>query len=140
LLEVMRARQREDGGFVELAQVRDSGTNPTAAAVGLLRLLDGMDEPIRQRAARFLARMQNTEGGLRANTRIPVADLLSTFSGLVALADLDALEMIDRPAARRYAMILERPSGGFRSGAWDQAADVEYSFYGLGVLALLGPP
>ena len=81
--------------------------------------------------------MQNAEGGLRANTRIPVADLLSTFTALVSLADLDALSAVDLAAARHYAEILEQPAGGFRGGAWDDAADVEYTFYGLGTLALL---
>src|SRR5205814_233103 len=30
----IRSRRRDDGGFVELAPMRRSGTNPTAAAVG----------------------------------------------------------------------------------------------------------
>jgi geranylgeranyl transferase type-2 subunit beta len=32
------SRRREDGGFVEIAPMRRGGTNPTAAAVGLLQL------------------------------------------------------------------------------------------------------
>ena len=131
------SRRRDDGGFVELNQLPHSGTNPTAAAVGILRLLDAVDEPTRRGAAGFLGRMQNAEGGLRANTRIPVADLLSTFTGLVALADLEGLAGVDTAAARRYVEALRQPDGGFRGGAWDDAADVEYTFYGLGTLALL---
>src|SRR2546422_789574 len=42
VLSFIRSRQREDGGFVELAPVRRSGTNPTAAAVGVLQLVDGL--------------------------------------------------------------------------------------------------
>jgi geranylgeranyl transferase type-2 subunit beta len=131
------SQRRADGGFVELAPLELSGTNPTAAAIGLLRLLDGLDPPTRTTAARFLAGMQNLEGGLRANTRVPVADLLSTFSGLVALADLEALDRLDLEAAGRYVRSLEMPEGGFRGGAWDDRADVEYTFYGLASLALL---
>ena len=136
-VELIRSRHREDGGFVELGQLRQSGTNPTAAAVGVLRLADAMDQSTRDSVVEFLRRMQNAEGGFRANGRIPVADLLSTFTGLVALADLDALAEVDVAAARRYTEALERPSGGFRGGAWDDTADVEYTFYGLGALALL---
>jgi len=135
--ELIRSRQRPDGGFVELGPLADSGTNPTAAAVGLLRLLDALDEPVRQRASAFLAGMQNVEGGLRANGRIPAADLLSTFTGLVALADLQAAESVDLTAAGRYVEALELAGGGFRGGVWDAEADVEYTFYGLGALALL---
>ena len=134
---LVRLRQRPDGGFVELDGLDRSGTNPTAAAVGLLRLLDAVEEPTRTASAKFLAGMQNAEGGLRAHTRIPAADLLSTFAGLTALADLDALSAVDTATARRYLDSLALPDGGFRGGAWDDRADLEYTFYGLGVLALL---
>jgi len=134
---LIRSRQRDDGGFVELAPLRQSGANPTAAAVALLEMLGVLDNPTRRQAAAFLARMQSAEGGLRANGRIPVADLLSTFTGLVALADLGASDAVDPAAIDRYARSLEDPRGGFRGGAWDDTADVEYTFYGLGTLALV---
>ena len=139
LVQLARRRQRDDGGFVELDQIEQSGTSPTAAAVGLLRMLDALEDSVGNPAVGFLAGLQNPEGGLRANTRIPIADLLSTFTGLVALADLDAMGAVDVAAARGYSLALEQPGGGFRGGAWDDTADVEYTFYGLGVLALLGP-
>lgn len=137
IARLARSRQRPDGGFVELAGLEHSGTSPTAAAVGLLRLLDAMDDRVRITSSGFLASMQNLEGGLRANTRIPVADLLSTFVGLAALDDLESLSEVDAAAARRYVESLEVPQGGFRGGAWDDRPDVEYTFYGLGALALL---
>lgn len=131
----VRARQRPDGGFVELPQLAQGGVNPTAAAVGLLSMTAGLDADTANRAAEFLRANQTEEGGFRANGRIPFADLLSTFTALVALADLKALDRIDAAAARRYAQRLAH-DGGFRGGAWDDAADVEYAFYGLGVLAI----
>jgi geranylgeranyl transferase type-2 subunit beta len=85
----------------------------------------------------FLAGMQTAEGGLRANDRAPVADLLSTFTGLWTLEQLKGLERVDRAAARRFVEQLDRPSGGFHAGLWDDATDVEYTFYGLGTMALL---
>jgi geranylgeranyl transferase type-2 subunit beta len=133
----VRSRRREDGGFVEVSLKQQSGTNPTAAAVGLLRILDELDEPIRRGTIEFLARMQNQEGGVRANGRIPMADLLSTFTGMLTLADLDGLDAIDLAAARRYVQSIEQPGGGFHGGVWDDETDVEYTFYGLGALALL---
>ena len=117
--------------------MHQGGTNPTAAAVGLLRILDGFDDVSCSSAAEFLASMQTPEGGLRANGRIPIADLLSTFTGLVALLDLQAAEKIDTAAADRYVESLADPAGGFRAAAWDTAVDVEYTFYGLGILGLL---
>jgi geranylgeranyl transferase type-2 subunit beta len=136
IVAFVRSRQRDDGGFVEMPQMKRSGTNPTAAAIGLLRILDALDNETREATRDFLVEMQTDEGGLRANTRIPIADLLSTFTGCLTLADLNALDEIDVSAVHRYAKQLEQPDGGFLGAIWDQVADVEYSFYGLGTIAL----
>ena len=132
-IEMIHSRRRDDGGFVEIPQMRAAGTNPTAAAVAVLAMLDAEDHLTRQAAARFLSGMQTAEGGFRANTQIPVADLLSTFTALIALDQLDALDLVDVPAAANYAESLQMSDGGFRGGLWDDTADVEYTFYGLGV-------
>ena len=81
--------------------------------------------------------MQTDEGGLRANSRIPIADVLSTFTGILTLQDLGGLESIDVMAARKFVKSLMVESGGFLAAEWDDTVDVEYSFYGLGTLALL---
>ena len=139
IVALIRSRRRDDGGFVEIAPMQRSGANPTAAAVASLRMLDALDRPTATAAAEFLAGMQTPQGGLRANTRIPAADLLTTFTGLVALRDLDAASTIDTVAARRFVESLMLPGGGFRAATWDDTADVEYTFYGLGALGLLTP-
>ncbi|MBV9123560.1 MAG: terpene cyclase/mutase family protein, partial [Planctomycetes bacterium] len=141
--QFLRGRRREDGGFVEIAPMRRSGTNPTAAAVGALQLAGDEADAGKFRAeeregvAAFLAAMVSLEGGLRGNGRVPAADLLSTFTGLWTLEQLGQADRIDREAALRYTLALELPAGGFRGGLWDEGTDVEYTFYGLGCLALL---
>lgn len=130
-------RHRDDGGFVEMNAMKRSGTNPTAAAVGLLRILGALDTQIQEAVVDFLAEMQTDEGGLRANTRIPIADLLSTFTGFLTLTDLNAAAEIDPAAIRAYAQSLEQSAGGFHGAAWDGGHDAEYTFYGLGTLALV---
>lgn len=138
-------QQREDGGFVEIRVMRRSGTNPTAAAIGALRLLQtrtsepALTPELVDQVARFLATLQNHEGGLRANTQIPLADLLSTFTGLQTLDDLGQIGNIDWEAGLSYVRSLAAVQGGFRAAAWDDAVDVEYSFYGLAALGLLLP-
>jgi geranylgeranyl transferase type-2 subunit beta len=136
LVDFLHSQKAEGGGFLEIRAGKRAGTNPTAAAVAALRILDAIDDDLRQTTAEFLAEMQTDEGGLRANTRIPIADLLSTFTGLLTLTDLDAREMIDDAAALSYARSLQHPSGGFLGAAWDQQPDVEYTFYGVGTWAL----
>jgi geranylgeranyl transferase type-2 subunit beta len=136
VLEFLKGRLRDDGGFVELTVMKRSGANPTAAAVALAQMLS--DESLTRGAADALAGLQSAdEGGFCANRSMPVADLLSTFTALVTLQNLGAMERVEREAARRFVESLAMPSGGFRAGAWDDQTDVEYTFYGLGSLALL---
>ncbi len=137
IVKFLQSQQCEEGGFREIRASKRAGTNPTAAAIGGLRILDALDDQTREATVGFLAEMQMDEGGLRANTRIPIADLLSTFTGLLTLGDLGGTAEIDVAAARRYAESLELESGGFRGAEWDPAHDVEYTFYGLGTLALV---
>jgi geranylgeranyl transferase type-2 subunit beta len=140
VVHFIRSRQREDGGYVEIAPMRRSGTNPTAAAVGVLQMLggsEGLEEGEKAAVSGFLAAMPSVEGGFRANGRAPLADLLSTFTGLWTLDQLGSLGQVDTGAARDFAQSLEVAGGGFRGGVWDEHTDIEYTFYGLGALALL---
>lgn len=143
LAEVVRfvvGRRREDGGYVEIAPMRRGGTNPTAAAVGLLQIaaeeMPHALEEAREDVVAFLADMTSPEGGLRANGRAPLGDLLSTFTAAWTLEQLGGLSRLDAAQVRSYAESLQRPEGGFHGGLWDEGHDVEYTFYGLGVLAL----
>ena len=140
VLAFVQSRRREDGGYVEVPAMRRSGTNPTAAGIGLLHLLKGsaLSSEDMEPTIDYLAQMPSMdEGGMRANDRIPLADLLSTFTGCWTLAQLGALDRINIRKAFHYVQSLERPEGGFLGGLWDEADDVEYTFYGLGSLALL---
>lgn len=139
LVKFLASQRCEGGGFRDIRAAKRAGTNPTAAAIGVLKLLDALDNDVADDTIGFLRQMQTAEGGLRANTRIPVADLLSTFTGVVTLADLKGLDAIDAPAALRFTRALEHRGGGFCGAAWDADADVEYTFYGLGCLAMLSP-
>ena len=138
LVQFLYDRQRDDGGFVEIAPMKRSGTNPTAAAVAILLRQDAMDEELRQDVREFLQQVKSDEGGFQANTRIPFADGLSTFTGLLTLVDLQIPDVLSPKQVLDYITgWLEFPTGGFRGASWDEEADVEYTFYGLGTLALL---
>jgi geranylgeranyl transferase type-2 subunit beta len=137
IVSFLQSQACDEGGFREIRASKRAGTNPTAAAIGSLRILSALDENTRLDTMDFLAEMQTDEGGLRANTRIPIADLLSTFTGLLTLVDLHAASEIDLPAVRRFATSLALDEGGFRGAEWDPAHDVEYTFYGLATLGLL---
>lgn len=132
-------RQRDDGGFVEIAPMKTSGTNPTAAAAVLLRRLGFADEQLTTDLRDFLKQVRSDEGGFQANTRIPFADGLSTFTSLLVAQDFGLDRSMDLALIEAFiTQQLEFPTGGFRGASWDEQADVEYTFYGLGVLGLLG--
>lgn len=131
-------RQRDDGGFVEIAPMKRSGTNPTAAATALLQSLGALDDDLADDVLAFLTDVISSEGGFQANTRIPFADGLSTFTALLTAQDLKRRDLISPDKILNWvATAIEMPDGGFRGASWDQQADVEYTFYGLGILGLL---
>lgn len=137
IVEFVHQRQRDDGGFVEIAPMRRSGTNPTAAAVALLTMFDAVNDEIREDVADFLMEVRSSEGGFQANTRVPFADSLSTFTGYLTCLDLGLTDILDPARIRKFVAELEMPGGGYRAAAWDQVADVEYTFYALGLQALI---
>lgn len=134
-------QQRDDGGFVEIAPMRRSGTNPTAAAVASITLLGHRSDELCDDVAAFLKDVRSDEGGFQANTRIPFADSLSSFTGLLTAQDIGRPHVVDLDRIRQWVTTqLEFPTGGFRAATWDEQADIEYSFYALGLLGLLGNP
>lgn len=138
LLQFVFDRQRDDGGFVEIGPMKRSGTNPTAAAAAILNMHGALDEELRDDVAAFLREVYSSEGGFQANTRIPCADGLSTFTAILTAQDLNLAGLFDRDRAIEFVQALGFSDGGFRGALWDQAADVEYTFYALGTLGLLG--
>lgn len=136
LVQFLYDRQRDDGGFVEIAPMKRSGTNPTAAAVAILDILGYLDQDLAEDVQGFLNDVKSAEGGFQANSRIPFADGLSTFTGVWTARQLRLLDAYDPGHVTRFLCGLEHPKGGFRGATWDHDADVEYTFYALGGLAL----
>lgn len=139
IVEFLISRRDEDeGGFREIKASKRAGTNPTAAAIGTLKILDALDEESVEGTIDLIAEMQSDDGGIRANSRIPLSDLLSSFTGLLTLADLGATDEIDLPGLSQFVHDLECiPDGGFQAVSLDPASDVEYTFYGIGTRALI---
>jgi geranylgeranyl transferase type-2 subunit beta len=130
------AKQRPDGGFVELSLLRQSGTNPTAAAIAFLKM-QNVEVPNKQETVRFFLTRQTPQGGFQAHTRIPVPDLLSSFTSAVALTDLQAEKQCRFDLLRSFLNDLRLPDGGYGGNIRDCQSDVEYTFYGLALESLL---
>ena len=130
-------RQCSDGGFADVSGKHIEGTNPTAAAVGLLKVLGGLRAEPAERATKFVLAMQRSAGGFAAHPAAPVSDLMSTFTALVALSDAGTIRRARLGSAGRYVSRLALPAGGFLGLTGDNEPDIEYTYYGLGALALL---
>lgn len=135
--EFLLSMRAPDGGFREIRVGKRAGANPTAAAIGALRILGTLSEEIADETVGYLLDMQSDDGGFLANTRIPFSDLLSTFTGLLTLIDLQGEDELDLVRLERFVRSMEIEEGGFRGAELDPAHDVEYGFYGLGALCLL---
>ncbi|RMG41708.1 MAG: geranyl transferase, partial [Planctomycetota bacterium] len=83
LCDFFLGRLRDDGGFAEFTVMKRSGTNPTAAAVAVLAHHDALTTDVCARVRGFLESVAAPEGGFRANSRVPIADALSSFTGFL---------------------------------------------------------
>jgi len=127
-----------DGGYSDRPGEKTGQTNPTAAALAFLALANALPTRDAADAVSFLTRMQDANGGLRAPAAAPAGDLLSTFTGLVALSGFGALDRLRLSHVVEFVAPLGLVGGGYRSCEADSEADVEYTYYGVGILSLLG--
>lgn len=127
---------RREGGFAETATHPQPQVPATAAALVALRLAGTLPAEDRRRALVGLRAAQGADGGLRVHADAPAGDLLSTATGVWALAACGALGHLDLAAAARFAIACRR-ADGFGACPGDDAGDPEYAWYGLTLLGLL---
>ena len=133
---MLTAHRGADGGFSDLPG-KPAGTNPTAAALGLISMFKISDLELVRGATVFLGKMQRAQGGFAAAAKAPVPDLMSTFTTMVSLEGLQATGSVKLGPVGRFVRDLAMPGGGFAGAPGDDQPDVEYTYYGLGTLALL---
>jgi hypothetical protein len=140
LVAALTGLRARDGGYANQPGDTHGVTTVTAAAVSLLRALCG---PIDPHLGVWLLDRCLSSGGFVATPAATIPDLLSTATGLHALA---ALHM---PLAGVHEVCLDfvdslwTNRGGFY-GSWvDDTLDCEYTYYGLlalGHLTAAAPP
>jgi prenyltransferase beta subunit len=136
---VNRLRAR-DGGYANLPSDAHGITTVTAAAVAVLRALDG---PIDPSLGVWLLDRCHASGGFVAVPAAPIPDLLSTATALHALATLHVPVAGLLEPCLDFVDSLWTNRGGFY-GSWvDETLDCEYTYYGmlaLGHLTVAGTP
>ncbi|MCS7159468.1 MAG: terpene cyclase/mutase family protein [Gemmatales bacterium] len=146
----LMSQRRPDGGFADHELAPFSGTNPTAAALASLLMIDAISSELREEIIRFLLHAYVPHLGFRAHARIPVPDLLSTFTALWSLWQLGAISLVNIEQLYYGIAAHQHTCGGFFAHLADSLAlqaasdesleddlDVEYTFYGLASLSLL---
>ena len=155
IVRCVRSLRIAGGGYTNEASLPFASAPATAAAALVLAELG---QPADESAAAYLLNCVHPSGGLVAMIGAPAADLLSTATGLHALARMGAppdpsapssaaaaaplpLRRVDAAAALGFVAGLMLEDGGFRGSQDDRAADCEYTFYGLLALGhLAGGP
>ena len=146
----LQSRQNADGGYADIETIRTSGTNPTAAAVAIWQITGTAFDIGPARVRNFLRKVYIPHFGFTAHPRMPVPDLLSTFTALWTLYTLGDTAFIAADSLTAQVSHLQDRYGGFLAGPAEflelapdsqdndrPGADVEYTFYGLASLALL---
>ena len=128
LLASLADLRAADGGFANQPASREGVTTATAAAVMLLRHLEGSAPA---ELAEWLLARHYPRGGFFASPSAPAPDLLSTATALHALAALHVpLDPIREPCLD-FLDSLWCNRGGFYGHWADDALDCEYLFYAL---------
>jgi len=117
-----------DGGYSNQAGDKHGITTVTAAAVMLIRALEGPMEP---HLRLWLLDRCHASGGFLATPAAPVPDLLSTATALHALSALKAPLSGLQDACLDFVDSLWTNRGGFYGSWLDDTLDCEYTYYGL---------
>lgn len=124
-----------NGSFANEENSTDGVTSSTAA--GLIMSMAGKSEEI-DKTKEWLNQMRSKRGGFMAAREVPIADLLSTSTALLAL-NLSGDSMQDYAEnSVNFINLHWDESGGFFGSIADMTCDVEYTYYallGLGVLS-----
>src|SRR5262245_1139145 len=139
LLCSLRELRARDGGYANRPGDAFGITTVTAAAAMLFKTLES---PIDPHLSVWLLDRCHSSGGFLATPMAPVPDLLSTATGLHALAAMHAPLHGLREACLDFVDSLWTNRGGFYGSWLDDTLDCEYTYYGLlalGHLVVLTP-
>jgi hypothetical protein len=128
LLGALAGLRASDGGYSNQPGEVHGITTVTAAAVSALKSLDA---PVDSHLGVWLLDRCHASGGFMATPAAPIPDLLSTATGLHALAALHVPVTGIYEPCLDFVDSLWTNRGGFY-GSWvDDVLDCEYTYYGL---------
>jgi len=127
-----------DGSY---ANQPNSTTGPvTSTAAAIITMVEN-NLTVPEETLNWLMERQTRHGGFTANAAVPLPDLLSTATALLALSlantDEHGLTRTNtKDLIQNFVDLHWDESGGFFGSAADQTADIEYTYYALLTLGL----
>jgi prenyltransferase beta subunit len=131
---IHKNRINKNGGFVNEFGSMSPVTTATSAAL-ILQFIS--ENSISKKSIEWLKNQQNKIGGFVAGEQLPLADLLSTSTAVLALNVTNNLNLINIQKCLQFIDLHWDKSGGFIGSISDSKPDIEYTFYallGLGIL------
>lgn len=125
----------ENGSFANEENSIDGVTSSTAAGL-IMSSSSGLQEMLKTKE--WLKQMLTKRGGFKAAEGVPIADLLSTSTALLALQVTGENMQDYAENSVNFINLHWDESGGFFGSIADMTCDVEYTYYallGLGVLS-----
>lgn len=124
----------ENGAFVNHPKSKQGISSTTAAGVILLN----SEELEVSGSVNWLESMIGSSGGFFAGQDVPICDVLSTATSLLALNSVNNVEQEINDKAIEFVNLHWHESGGFFGSVADQTPDIEYTFYGLLAIGQMG--
>ncbi|PKQ61547.1 hypothetical protein BZG02_15260 [Labilibaculum filiforme] len=135
IADANRSLQATNGSFANVENSIDGVISSTAA--GLIMSVAG-DVNENEKTVAWLKQMHTKRGGFKAAEGVPIADLLSTATALLALQLSGENMQSFAENSVNFINLHWDTSGGFFGSIADMTCDVEYTYYallGLGVLS-----
>lgn len=134
LLRSIQNLRKEDGSFVN--EKNSSSGVTTATAAGLIMSVS-LKEVNVEKSISWLKSRWIGQGGFVAAESLPIADLLSTSTALLALKMADCSLANYSEACSDFISLHWDNSGGFFGSVADMHPDCEYTYYALLALGLI---
>jgi prenyltransferase beta subunit len=128
MVQCLKLLETIDGAWANDRTGKFGSTNPTAAAVTLLR---NLSMPINGSVGDWLLAQHHPQGGFVAAPGASMPDLLSTATALHALAGMEVPLEAVREDCLDFIDTLWTNRGAFHGHWGDECTDCEYTFYAL---------
>ena len=134
IFEGIEKLRLQNGAYANETNSPSGVTTATSAGLIMEYLIKNS---VNESSVEWLKIQQTKPGGFIAAENVPIADLLSTATALLALSCTNNFESIEKEKVLNFINLHWDNTGGFFGSVADLKPDCEYTFYALLTLGLL---